>query len=207
MNKSRAKHWDAIFSSTEPSKLGWYEKDLSQTLKLLKLIPKWEESTIFLPGAGVSGLIESLLSSGAKLVLNDISIEALNLVKNRLGAESKNIKWLCQDIAQAINSKIPDLDIWLDRAVLHFLTDEDEIKNYFNNVKTSLKTGGHAIFAEFSKTGAPKCAGLSLHRYSVTEISGRLGDSFRLVTDFEYIYINPSGDPRPYIYTLYKREK
>jgi hypothetical protein len=74
--KSSNKHWDTIFADTEDSKLGWYEKDASQTLELVNQIPEWEKSTIFLPGAGTSVLIEALLSKGSKLVLNDISISA-----------------------------------------------------------------------------------------------------------------------------------
>ena len=205
--KSSSKHWDAIFSGTEDPKLGWYEEDASQTLELLNHIPKWKNSTVFLPGAGTSVLIEELLSKGVKLVLNDISIEALNRVKSRLGGKCKEIKWLCQDIAQPIQDTIPDVDIWIDRAVLHFLTDEDDIKGYFENVKSTLNVGGYAIFAEFSKTGASKCAGLKLHRYSIEEISENLGSSFSIVSHFDYTYINPFGDPRPYIYALYKRDK
>ena len=178
----------------------------SQTFKLLNDIPKWENSTVFIPGAGTSVLIEELLNNGVKLVLNDISIEALNLVKSRLGDKSKVIHWLCQDISQPIQDPIPDVDIWIDRAVLHFLTDEDDIKGYFENVKSKLKIGGYTIFAEFSKAGAPKCSGLTLHRYSIEEISKYLGSSFKIVSHFAYTYINPFGDPRPYIYALYKRE-
>lgn len=200
------KHWDKIFCTTEDAKLGWYEKDASQTLELLDHIPKWENSTVFLPGAGTSVLIEELLSKGIKLVLNDISIEALNRVKSKLGDECKDIIWLCQDISQPIKDVMPDVDIWIDRAVLHFLTDEDDIKGYFENVKSTLKIDGYAIFSEFSKTGAPKCAGLTLHRYSVEELSERLGTEFKLITHYDHNYINPWGDPRPYIYTLYKRE-
>lgn len=205
--KSSSKHWDSIFVNTEDSQLGWYEKTASQTLELLNQIPEWEKSTIFLPGAGTSILIEELLSKGAKLILNDISIEALNRVKDRLNGAAKGIDWLCQDIAQPIQGTMPDVDIWIDRAVLHFLTDEADIEGYFENVKSTLKADGHAIFAEFSKTGAPKCAGLVLHRYSLEELSGKLGSSFKLVSHFDYAYINPYGDPRPYIYALYKREK
>lgn len=204
--KSSGKHWDKIFCTTEDAKLGWYEKDSSQIVELLNHIPKWENAGVFLPGAGTSVLIEELLSKGVRLVLNDISIEALNRVKGRLGDECKNIIWLCQDIAQPIKDVIPDVDIWIDRAVLHFLTDEDDIKGYFGNVKSILKIGGYAIFSEFSKTGASKCAGLTLHRYSVEELSENLGTEFKLITHYDYNYINPWGDPRPYIYTLYKRE-
>lgn len=205
--KSISKHWNTIFSETEESKLGWYEKDASRTLKLLNQIPEWQKSTVFLPGAGTSILIEELFSSGVKLVLNDISIEALNQVKSKLNDAGRKIDYLCQDIAQPIQNKIPAIDIWIDRAVLHFLTDEDDIKGYFKNVKSTLKTGGYAIFAEFSKTGAPKCAGLTLHRYSIEELSEKLGSPFKLMSHFNHIYINPNGDPRPYVYVLYKREK
>ena len=199
-------HWNTIFSNTEDSKLGWYEKDGFQTLKLLNQIPDWEKSTIFIPGAGTSILIEKLLSIGANLVLNDISIEALNRVKSRLNKEYREIDWFCQDIAKPIPDTIPNVDIWIDRAVLHFLINEDDIKEYFKNVESILKVGGHAIFAEFSKKGATKCAGLTIHRYSIDELSERLGESFTPISHFDYTFINPNGDPRPYIYALYKRE-
>jgi SAM-dependent methyltransferase len=205
--KSISQHWDSIFSNTEDSKMGWYEKDVSQTLSLLNEIPDWKKATVFLSGAGTSFLIDELVSQGIRLVLNDISSEALNRVRQRLQEAGDNILWVCQDIAQPIKATIPDVDIWIDRAVLHFLTNEDDIQGYFKNVKLLLKPDGHAIFSEFSMTGAPKCAGLTLHRYSVDELSIRLGSSFKLVAQFDYTYINPSGEPRPYIYVLFKRCK
>ncbi|MBF0573294.1 MAG: methyltransferase [Desulfamplus sp.] len=204
---SNSKHWDDIFSKTEDEKMGWYEKDTSQTFNLLQKIPDWEKATVFIPGAGTSILIDELLSKGLKLILNDISSEALNKVKNRLQGQYEKIDWLCHDIAQPIKESIPKVDIWIDRAVLHFLTKEEDIKGYFDNLKSLLKSGGHAIFAEFSITGATKCAGLTVHRYSVDELVQNLGQSFKLVSDFEYTYINPFGVQRPYIYALLKREQ
>ena len=204
---SNSEHWDNIFSKTEDAKLGWYEKDTSQTFKLLDDIPDWEKATVFLPGAGTSILTEDLIPRVSKLILNDISIEALNRVRQRLNEGSEKIVWLCQDIAQPIKEPMPEVDIWIDRAVLHFLTNENDIKGYFENLKSTLRIGGHTIFAEFSLTGAPKCAGLTLHRYSIDELSTNLGSSFKIVSHFDYTYINPFGDPRPYIYALFKREK
>jgi ubiquinone/menaquinone biosynthesis C-methylase UbiE len=200
-------HWDNIFSKTDDTKLGWYEKDTSQTFKLLSEISEIEKTTVFLPGAGTSILIEDLIPRVKKLILNDISDEALNQVRQRLKEGTEKILWLCQDIAQPIKEPIPEIDIWVDRAVLHFLTNENDIKGYFENLKSTLKIGGHAMFAEFSLIGAPKCAGLTLHRYSIDELSSNLGTSFKIVSHFDYTYINPFGDPRPYIYALFKREK
>ena len=53
--------------------------------------------------------------------------------------------------------------------------------------------------------GAPKCAGLEIHRYSVEEMTKRMDPGFELVKYESYTFINPFGDSRPYIYALYKR--
>ena len=205
-----SEHWDSIFSGADDSKLGWYEKDASQTLSLLKPVPDWESSSIFIVGVGTSELIEKLLSQSVSLSLNDISAKALDKVKARLGEKSNAINWLCQDISLPIirdpdQNAVPKVDIWIDRAVLHFLNSENAIKGYFTNLTSLLKEGGYALFAEFSMSGASKCAGLEVHRYSVEELSERLGSSFQLIKSFDHTYLTPSGDPRPYIYSLFKR--
>ena len=199
-------HWDKIFTTTDDPSLGWYESDPAQTLALLDRVLGWESATIFLPGAGTSVLIDILLDRGATLILNDISQEALNRVKARLGDRGAGITWLCQDIAQPLPDTLPAVDLWIDRAVLHFLTDEAAIQGYFHNVKAALRLGGHALFAEYSLVGATHCAGLRLHRYSAQELVERMGSGFDLVHQTDYTYFNPSGDPRPYVYVLFKRE-
>ncbi len=204
--KSGNEHWDAVFTSCEDGELGWYEKDASRTLGLLEQVPDWRKSVIFLPGAGTSLLIEELMSQGAGLVLNDISGAALNRVRNRLPGKN-GIVWLCQDISRPLQAALPAVGVWIDRAVLHFLNEEADIAGYFGNLRATLKAGGYAIFAEFATNGAEKCAGLPVHRYSVEELTRRLGPGFRLVSHFDYTYINPYGDPRPYIYALYKKEE
>lgn len=59
------RHWNAIFSTKLDSELGWYERDATQTLKFLELIPENHTATIFLPGAGTSVLVEELVSRGS----------------------------------------------------------------------------------------------------------------------------------------------
>jgi len=61
------------------------------------------------------------------------------------------------------------------------------------------------LLAEFSKTGAPRCAGLDVHRYSADEMSERLGREFVLVESEDYTFVNPAGAPRPYVYALFQR--
>ncbi|MFA7233065.1 MAG: class I SAM-dependent methyltransferase [Terrimicrobiaceae bacterium] len=200
-------HWNAIFSTKTDPELGWYESDASQTLKFLDLIPGNKTATIFLPGAGTSVLVDELLSRGSRLILNDISEEALNKLKERTGNMEGQISWLHHDISTPLPEGLPHADIWIDRAVLHFLLEEADIQSYFNNLRSAVSPEGYILLAEFATDGAPKCAGLDLHRYSVEEMTERLGTGFALLKHEEYTFINPYGDPRPYIYALYKRKQ
>jgi ubiquinone/menaquinone biosynthesis C-methylase UbiE len=198
-------YWNTIFSTNADSQLGWYEQDASQTLKFLEQIAQAKPATIFLAGAGTSTLVDVLLVREHQLVLNDISDEALNKLKIR-HAQNQDLIWLHADISKPISREIPLVDIWIDRAVLHFLLEETDIQGYFKNLQSTIKPGGYALLAEFSTAGAQKCAGLEVRRYSLEEMTRRMDSGFQLVKHEEYAYINPSGDPRPYIYALYKKQ-
>ncbi len=197
-------HWNAIFSTKTDPELGWYESDAAQTSKFLDLIAQSQTATVFLPGAGTSVLVDELLARGYQLILNDISDEALNRLRNRIGVNDR-LTWLHHDISQPLPDGIPEADVWIDRAVLHFLLEEADIQGYFANLHSAIHPGGYALLAEFSTTGASMCAGLQLHRYSVTEMTKRMGAEFELVKHENYTFINPSGDARPYIYALYRK--
>jgi SAM-dependent methyltransferase len=196
-------HWNMIFSTKTDPELGWYESDASQTIKFLDLIPQHEISSVFLVGAGTSVLVDKLLARGHALILNDISDEALNKLRHRIGMHD-GLTWLHHDISKPLPDGIPQVDLWIDRAVLHFLLEEADIQGYFANLHSVIRPGGYVLLAEFSTTGAPKCAGLELHRYSVEEMSDRMGAGFVLVKHEAYTFINPLGDQRPYIYALYR---
>jgi EEF1A lysine methyltransferase 2 len=201
---ARDEHWNTIFAGKADPELGWYEHDVSQTLKFLDLIPRDESATIFLPGAGTSVLVDELLARGHRLILNDISDEALNRLRERTG-DPEGAIWLHHDISRPLPEGLPPADVWIDRAVLHFLLKEGEIRGYFGNLHSALRPGGHALMAEFSTAGARRCAGLDLHRYSIDELTERMGPGFDLITEEDYTYINPAGDPRPYLYALYRK--
>lgn len=198
-------HWNKIFKKTESENLGWFEKDFNQTLKFLKLVENLSEKDVFVAGAGTSMLVEKLIGKCQNLFLNDISDEALSILKQRIGRVKQGIIYLNADIGSELPIENESIDVWIDRAVLHFLLDEDQIDAYFKNLIDKIKVNGYAFLAEFASHGAPKCAGLKLHRYSIEELSERCGRNFNLVRSESYTYINPEGDERPYIYCLFKK--
>ncbi len=201
---TKNQHWNSIFAAKNAEQLGWYETDVSQTLKFLEQVPHIETATAFLPGAGTSLLVDEILHRVERLILNDISDEALYQLKQRTG-EQTHIIWLHHDMSQPVNAELPVVDIWIDRAVLHFLLDETDIQGYFANLHAMTCQGSYVLLAEFSTSGALKCAGLELHRYSLEEMTQRMGPDFQLIHHEYYTFTNPSGDPRPYIYALFKK--
>ena len=92
-------------------------------------------------------------------------------------------------------------DIWIDRAVLHFLVYDAQVAKYFANVNAAVKPGGYGLFAEFSKSGVTRCAGLDVRRYDIYDFTKNL-PAFSLISMEEYLHINRKGESRPYIYAL-----
>lgn len=200
---SDSEHWDGVFSTENDQLLGWYEHDVSQTLKFLQALDLSAEHRLFLAGAGTSSLVDELLKTGCYLILNDISARALEALQNRIGPA--NYQLLQHDLSLPL-AQVQPVDIWVDRAVLHFLLDELAIRQYFDTLKSSIKLGGHVLLAEFAKGGSEKCAGLPVRQYTVAEMQERLGDGFTLLDTEEYLFVSPAGQERPYVYALFKRQ-
>lgn len=199
---SKQAHWNQIFEHKSDQELGWYEADVTQTLASLAPANIDPITIVFIAGAGTTNLVDELSKRGCQLILNDISDSALTQLGKRLG--EGNYQLLHHDLALPLEED-HTIDVWLDRAVLHFLLTEEEIAGYFDNVRRSVVSGGYVLLAEFSTTGAEKCAGLPVHQYSLEEMQAWLGEAFTLVHSEDYIFINPFGQERPYLYALFQR--
>ncbi|CUS49176.1 MAG: putative short-chain dehydrogenase [Idiomarinaceae bacterium HL-53] len=206
---THSEHWDQIYHSTPDTKLGWHENDYDQTLKFVSTL-NLENKRVFIAGAGNSMLASELLERGAQLILNDLSETALSQLSEKLTKQNKDYARKCEFLVQSISSPLPTslapVDLWIDRAVLHFLTQDYEIEQYFKNVKALVKRRGYVLLAEFAIHGADKCAGLPVHRYSIELLQERLGSSFNCLAHETYTYQNPAGQPRPYVYGWFQRK-
>ena len=197
-------HWNSIFNKTDDKNLGWWENETSQTLKFIENININSYTTIFLAGAGTSVLVDELIKKDCNLILNDISFIALEKLKSRLKNSSK-LDFFQYDLSKPFIKE--NIDLWIDRAVLHFLLEEKEIEIYFKNLNKNLKIGSFALFAQFKIGGATSCASLEIKQYDIDELSKRLGENFELILSEDYDFINPFGNKKEYIYALYKRIK
>lgn len=199
-------HWNTTYSKNPIEKLGWYERDLSPSLKLIELCKLDPQARILNIGAGSSTLIDELLMQGyTNLIATDISEVALRDLDHRTGG-SDYLECITDDLTHPDKlNEIDGVDLWIDRAVLHFFVELKDKKAYFNLLKEKVKKDGFVILAEFNLEGAEKCSGLPVCRYSEEDFKEHLGPEFKLIEAFDYTYEMPSGGLRPYIYTLYKR--
>jgi len=203
------KHWNNAYTSKAFDKLGWFESDVSATFKLLEKSAIETTDRVLNVGAGSTTLIDELLAQGySNVIASDLSDVSLEKLKERLGDKREEVEWIVDDLTKSTKlCELEPVDIWIDRAVLHFFTEESDRLQYFELLKKLVKTNGYAIFAEFSLDGAVKCSGLDVHRYSNDLFKDNLGDTFELIDTFNFSYTMPSGDPRPFIYSLFKRVK
>ncbi len=202
-------HWNRIYSS-EPVQLhGWYESRPEPSLKLLEKCDLRMDDPILDVGAGASTFVDCLVEKGfQKIIATDISEIALDQLKTRLGEEkASRVAWIVDDITRPTRlAKLSDIALWHDRALLHFLTEAEQRKTYQSTLLKSLRPGGYVIIAAFSLQGAKQCSGLQVHNYDQESIAEFLGKDFELKEWFDYLYTMPSGDLRPYAYTLFHRQ-
>ena len=207
-NYDYQEHWNNAYQNNVVEKLGWFEDDPVASFDLIEKCNLSKDALIFNAGAGATTLITLLLEKGySNILVNDISSLALNKLKNSIDSNS-NVRFFVDDLTNPITLlDVKNIDLWHDRAVLHFFTSKDQQLSYFNLLKKIVREGGYVIFSEFGIDGAKKCCGLDIVNYSEKMFQDRLGDDFELLESFNHLYSHPSnGNTRKYIYTLFKRK-
>ncbi len=208
MKASMKEHWNEIYEALDVDELTWYEEIPEPSIKLLSKCHINKDESILDVGAGASTFVDDLIDQGFRdIIAVDISEIALNKLKERLGKEKASlVRWIVDDITQPVHiQNLRDIAVWHDRAVLHFLLEENQQNMYLSMLKKVLKKGGYVIIAAFSLKGAKKCSGLDVKNYDQNMLANFLGEDFRLLEYFDYTYHMPSGKPREYVYTLFQK--
>jgi SAM-dependent methyltransferase len=208
MTSSLKDHWNKKYTNTPTTQLGWYESKSLPSLRLIENCAVSKDSTIFDIGSGMSTLIANLLELGYQnLYAVDISDIALEKAKALLDKEQAGqVHWIVDDITYPSTMfQFQNVKVWHDRAVFHFLTEEQHRQTYHSLLQKIVMPGGFVIMAAFAMNGATLCSGLPVQRYNTEGLQEFLGDEFKLLENFDYTYQMPSGDVRPYVYTLFQK--
>jgi SAM-dependent methyltransferase len=163
-----------------------------------------KDSRIVDVGAGASLLVDRLLDEGySELVATDISEAALAVARERLGDRGERVEWLAADARHLHLSE--QVDVWHDRAVFHFLTDQADRRSYLESVRAALRIGGHVVMATFGPGGPERCSGLPVERYDADKLSEFFGSDFELVDSFQKRHVTPGGAIQEFTYAVLRR--
>lgn len=200
---STKEHWQSVYSSKSFQEVGWFQAQHEVSIEFINNSGIVKDARILDVGSGATTLLDDLLKEGySNIIAMDISASALAVSKQRLG---DLITWEIADITHPLKIEENSIDLWHDRAVLHFFTSNIEKQGYLENLKRVVKKGGFVIIETFSPEGAAQCSGLDLQRYDEKMLEQLLSLEFELIQFKRHLHSTPSGSERPYISTLFKR--
>ncbi len=204
MNTTKKEHWENVFATKNETEVSWYQPkpETSVNFFVENNIPK--NARIIDIGGGDSYLIDHLLAMGyTHLYLLDISENAIQKIKKRLGANADKVTFIVSDILDFH----PDtsFDVWHDRASFHFLTTENEIKNYTQLVTNSIRPNGFLFIGTFSESGPLKCSGLDITQYSVEKMEAVFETYFELENCFTEDHNTPFNTTQNFIFCTFKK--
>lgn len=158
------------------------------------------DSAIIDVGGGASTLVDDLLARGFRNVtVLDLSEAAMAQARTRLGPSAESVTWIVGDITRVALSS-HRYDFWHDRAVFHFLIEQEARERYVSSVRHGLRPGGHIVVATFGPHGPEQCSGLPVVRYSPAGIHGEFGNQFAKVDGDSEMHETPWGSEQEFMY-------
>lgn len=202
----KKKHWEKVYDTKAPDTVSWYALHLETSLNLIHQATTNKKAAIIDIGGGESTLVDDLLLEGYQdIKVLDISQKAIDVARERIGKHADKVHWYCADITQVT---LPQnyFDVWHDRAVFHFLTEEAQRVRYVEQVISSVKHGGHIIMSTFGPDGPEKCSGLDVVRYNAENLYGQFGKAFKLIESSTEIHKTPMGTTQQFLYCFCRME-
>ena len=202
MNTDRQKHWETVYKTKQPNEVSWTQEIPKTSLDFIHEFNLPKSAKIVDIGGGDSKLVDYLLEQGFEnITVLDISSEALEKSKKRLGTKAQKVKWVVSDVTE-FN---PDtkFDVWHDRATFHFLTKPKQIKKY---IETATKyVIGFLTIGTFSDKGPDKCSGLQIKKYSEKTLTSALKKKFDKIRCITEDHITPFKTIQNFLFCSFKR--
>ncbi|HVH39624.1 MAG TPA: class I SAM-dependent methyltransferase [Gemmatimonadaceae bacterium] len=198
----RHAHWEHVYHTKPADQVSWFQPEARLSRQLIESAAPDRTAAIIDVGAGASTLIDGLISAGYReLTVVDLSEAALEIARRRLGPAAAAVTWRAADVLEA-TFPVAAYDVWHDRAVFHFLTDATDRTRYVDQVRRTVRPGGHVIVATFAEDGPTRCSGLDVARYSPVALHDEFGDDFALLSSHREEHATPSSALQAFTYCL-----
>lgn len=205
-SNSTKQHWEKIYQTKDTVReVSWHQAAPKTSIDLILSTGVDKNANIIDVGGGDSRLADNLFELGFKNIsVLDISAEALQKAKMRLGEKGKSIIYIEADILE-FNTE-SHFDIWHDRAAFHFLTEEEDIVHYAGIAAKFIKPKGCLIISTFSMSGPQKCSGLDIMQYSEDSIKRAFQNDFSHERSFEEAHSTPFDTKQNFLFNVFKRK-
>ena len=201
---NRQDHWNAIYRLKGERQVSWFEPAATVSLDMVDASGIVPETSVLDIGAGESRFVDGLLAMGIRrIALLDISAEALERTRTRLGPAGRTVTWIDADVTGEWTAD--PVDIWHDRAVFHFLTDAADRARYMRRLNELVAPHGTAIIATFAPDGPEICSGLPVMRHSPDTLSAEIGPDFALVESRKHSHVTPNNVTQSFQYSRFRR--
>jgi len=198
-------HWEKVYGTKSASQVSWFQAHADLSLRLIQDSNAQSTASIIDVGGGASVLVDDLLACGyIDVTVLDLSGAALATSRSRLGESAKQVQWIEANI---LDAELPaaKFDVWHDRAVFHFLTNDLDRCAYVKQVLHAVKPGGLIIVATFAEDGPTECSGLTVMRYSADQLFAEFGDPFTLLGHQKESHYTPSGKEQKFVYCFFRK--
>lgn len=156
-------HWDTVYETKSPNQVSWTQEIPQTSIEFIDSFGLAKTAKIIDVGGGDSKLVDYLLDRGFENVtVLDISANALEKAKKRLGKRADNVNWVVSDITDF--DPETRFDVWHDRATFHFLTTDAQVSKYMETARKSVNS--YLTIGTFSENGPLTCSGLAIKQYS-----------------------------------------
>lgn len=202
-NTSKKKHWETVYQTKSPSEVSWTQAIPKTSLDFIESLGVSKSAAIIDIGGGDSKLVDYLIATGYQnLTVLDISQNAINRARMRLGKDAEKVTWIVSDINDFV--PIINYDVWHDRAAFHFLTENSQIENYQRLVNESVD--GFLIIGTFSENGPLKCSGLEIQQYSIESLEEQFAPKFEMIESKYEDHQTPFETIQNFVFGAFKKK-
>ncbi|NNV54114.1 class I SAM-dependent methyltransferase [Limnovirga soli] len=204
MDNTLQHHWDTVYKTKNPDQVSWTQEMPKTSLDFIHSFGITKTAKIIDIGGGDSNLVDYLLNEGFEnITVLDISSQALEKAKKRLGSQADKINWIVSDITEF--KPTTTFDIWHDRATFHFLTTAEQVAKYLERARNAVS--GFLTIGTFSNNGPEKCSGLPITQYSEENLTTALQNGFQKIRCITEDHITPFATTQNFLFCSFKRQQ
>lgn len=188
-------HWDERYRAIGTTQVSWFEPAPRTSLELLDALGVTPDQSVIDVGGGASTLVDHLLGRGhGDVAVLDISSAALDAARQRLD-NPDTVTWINAGLLTWVPPR--HWNAWHDRAVLHFLTTDEQRSQYAERLAAALEPGGAFVLGAFALDGPTHCSGLEVRRQSFDDLAELAGDA-EVVEARRQVHHTPAGGEQPF---------